>query len=219
MTAERARAVFVIAALAGSSSPATADRYEATITLRPTGALARIDDAGVETPAVVGGGGFSGGLAYGVRNWLDVGAEVVAVASTRARYDDAMLPVSGTPQTGELSRVTRMLQLRAGGTLRMGVAWVPVLHAGLGIGARQRSAAELRVQTPQGPTVIPPDDEPAELVIDLVATLRLGLDHRVSRRWTIGASVGATECVGLGAPAVQIFDASVALAYTWYPLW
>lgn len=40
-----------------------------------------------------------------------------------------------------------------------------------------------------------------------------------NRRLTIGVSVGVTECLGPGAPDVQLLDASLTLAYTWYPLW
>ncbi|MGN6104479.1 MAG: hypothetical protein ACTHU0_05190 [Kofleriaceae bacterium] len=211
------RAACVVAAVAGGGL-AHADRYEATIAVRPVGALARVDDTGVAAAATVPSAGLAAGMSWGVRNWLDLGGELAALDLAEARYDGAMATVFGQPQSGRLSRTTRLAQLRGTATLRLGVGWVPTFQLALGAGGRQRSAAQLRLSSLGGATV-PPDGEAAEVTGDLVAAVRIGLDHRVTRHWSAGISVGATHCLGLGAPDLQIFDASVGVAYTWYPLW
>jgi hypothetical protein len=194
---------------------ARADRYEATVSVRPDGALARVDDAGVRAPAMVAGGGLSAGLSWGVRNWLDVGAELAALVLSKARYEGATADVAGTSQMGELSRTTRLAQLRGAATLRLGVGWVPTVRVVAGAGVRQRSAAHLVV----GPSIVVPDGEEATFALDAVVGVRVGLDHRLTRRWSLGLSAGATAYIGIGAPSLQVFDAGLALAYTWYPLW
>lgn len=201
--------------LAAMPEAARADRYEATLTLRPTGVLARVDDAGAQAPVTVAGGGLTTGLTWGVRNWLDVGGELTALALAPARYADAMADVFGNPQMGELSRTTRLAHLRGVATLRFGVGWVPTVQASLGVGGRQRTGA--RLATAAG--VVIPDGEEATLGVDVVTGLRVGLAHRLTRRWALGVSGGATAYFGLGAPDLQAFDATVALDYTWYPLW
>ncbi|MGN6108363.1 MAG: hypothetical protein ACTHU0_24870 [Kofleriaceae bacterium] len=197
------------------ASPALADRHEATFSLRPLGALARIDDGGVEDPATVVGAGLAASFSRGIRNWIDVGGELAAMTLQRARYDQASLNVVGEPRTGQLSRTTQLAQLRAAATLRFGVAWVPTVQLTVGIGGRQRGAAQLRV--PEGTLL--PDGQDSELTLDVLAGVRAGLEHRITRRWTLGISAGVTQAFGVGTPDVQLVDGSVALSYTWYPLW
>lgn len=205
--------VFAIALVGGRE--ARADRYEASVSLRPEGGFARVDDTGARAPVVVGGGGVSAGLSWGARNWLDVGGELAALTLAEARYEGATVDVSGYSQMGELSRTTRLAQLRGAATLRLGVGWVPTVRVVAGAGVRQRSAASLAM----GPSIVVPDGEEAELTFDAVVGVRLGLDHRLTRRWSVGLSAGATACIGIGAPSMQILDGGVSLAYTWYPLW
>ena len=212
-----AAALCVVAPVAWLAQPAHADQHEATIALRPTGQLARIADRGTGERAVVPGAGFAGGLSWGVRNWLDVGGELAASSFGEATYELATLPVGANPTTGMLSRRTRTLQLRGLATLRIGVGWVPTIQLALGGGARQRSAAELRGRASEGVLVFDPDGEDEDVTLDLVTAVRLGLDHRLTRSWTIGASVGAAHCFGIGTPDLQLADAMISVAYTWYP--
>lgn len=204
-------------ALIISGSRARADRYETTITVRPTAVVARVGEDGVGQRAQTRGGGVSGGLSVGVRNWLDLGGEVAVTALATSRYADAVVPVGGNRQQGELTRTSRMAQLRAVATLRFGVGWVPTIQFGLGAGVRQRTAAHLVAMTSQGSATFTPDDGGAAIALDLVAAARLGLDYRITPRWTIGVSVGGAECFALGAPDLQLADATLAVAYTWYP--
>jgi hypothetical protein len=212
-------ALWALALAAWLAPPAHADRHEASIAVRPGGQLARIADRGTGERAVVPGGGLAGGLSWGVRNWLDLGGELAVSSFGEATYELATLPVGANPRTGSLSRRTRTMQLRGLATLRLGVGWVPTIQLAAGAGARQRSAARLRTSASQMPLVLVPDGEDAALALDLIAALRIGLDRRLTRRWTIGASVGAAHCFGVGTPDMQVADATISISYNWYHLW
>ncbi|MEJ7599068.1 MAG: hypothetical protein WKG01_14260 [Kofleriaceae bacterium] len=54
------------------------------------------------------------------------------------------------------------------------MSWVPFVHGALGLGVRQRSAASLRTTVGE----FAPDDQGSELTFDVVAALRVGLEHR-----------------------------------------
>jgi hypothetical protein len=220
MARRRSRlAVCTITWAAWNAPPARADRHEASIAIRPVGQLARIGDRGTGERATVPGGGLAGGLGWGVRNWLDIGGELAASSFAEAGYALAMLPVEANPRTGALSRRTQTVQLRGVATLRLGVGWVPTIQLLAGAGARLRSAARLRTPAPAAGLVLVPDGEDAELALDLVAALRIGLDRRLTRHWTIGAAVGAARCLGVGAPDMQLADATISISYSWYHLW
>lgn len=197
---------------------ARADQHEATIAVRPIGEVARIADSGTEDRATVAGGGLAGGFRWGMRDWLDVGGELAASSFENATHDSATLPVLEIQRTGTLTRTTRSAQLQATATMRLGVAWVPTIQLAFGGGGRHRSAARLRIEAPGGdPSVLDPDAEESEITIDAVVGLRLGLERRLTPRWTIGASIGAAQYFGFGAPDMQIADASISLSYSWYP--
>ena len=212
-------ALGAVALAAGLAPRARADRHEASIAVRPVVQLARIADRGTGARATVPGGGLAGGLGWGVRNWLDVGGEVAASSFAEAGYELATLPVDANPRTGALARRTRTVQLRGLATLRLGVGWIPTIQLLAGAGARLRSAAHLRTRVSQAELALVPDGEEAELVLDLVAGLRIGLDRRLTRHWTVGAAVGAARCLGIGAPDVQLADAAISVSYSWYHLW
>jgi hypothetical protein len=223
----------VVTALA-SAAVARADRYEATLVVRPTGSFGRVAEAVGDRPGSAGprstarqtvvdsvsGGGLDVGLSYGLRNWLDVGGELGAAGFTRATYDPASVTIGGEPATGHVERTTRAVQLRAGATLRLGVAWVPVVYLGLGVGTRRRTAATIPVQDHQGqPVDLTPDHLTAGFTLDLVTAVRVGLEHRIDRRWTVGVDASASHTMGLGAATLDTLSGSVSLGYTWYALW
>lgn len=198
---------------------ARADQFEATIAVRPMGGYARIAEAGTDVPATVHSAGLAGGLSWGVRNWLDLGGELAASTLGEATYDSAMVLVDNSPMAGPLRRMTRTAQLRGVATLRLGVAWVPTVQLALGAGARQRSSALLRGESVWGETIYVPDGHEAGITLDLVAAVRVGLERRLTPRWTVGVSVGASQAFGIGTPDLQFADASFTLARVWYPGW
>jgi len=207
------------ALLLGSRGISRADRFEATIAVRPTAGYARIAETGTDAPATVRSAGIAGGLSWGVRNWLDLGGELAASALGEATYDRAMVLVDDSPMAGPLKRMTRIAQLRGVATLRLGVAWVPTVQLAIGAGARHRSSALLHGQSVRGETIYVPDGQGAEVTLDAVAAVRVGLEHRLTPSWTLGLSVGASQSLGVGAPDLQLADASFTLARVWYPGW
>jgi hypothetical protein len=165
--------------------------------------------------ASVRGGGLDVGLAYGLRNWIDIDAELAAVAFTHGIYDPATVALFGSESTGRLERSTRAAQLRLGATLRGGVEWVPVLFVGLGLGVRQRTAATLMAGNGRGLT---PDGMTAGMTFDVTPTVRVGLEHRLGPRWTVGFDVSASHAFGIGSSSLEMVSASISLAYSWYPV-
>jgi hypothetical protein len=203
---------------------AAADRYEATLTIRPIAAIGRVtEDVGGNLPgapvvASAYGGGGEVGLAYGLRNWLDVGGELVAAGFTQATYASSTVAVEGNDTMGRLTRKARFAQLRAGATFRFGVSWVPTVHFGLGIGARVPSAATLRYEG-QGRTFeLVPDGMSAAVSMDVVANVRIGLEHRFDPRWSVGVGAAAMHAIGVREPPLDVISAGVSLSYTWYPV-
>jgi hypothetical protein len=215
-------ASLVIASL--GARQAAADRYEATLTLRPIAAIGRVtEDVGDRAPgapvvASTYGGGGEVGLAYGLRNWLDVGAELAAAELTMATYAASRVAVEGNDTIGRLTRRARFVQLRGGATFRFGVSWVPTVHLGLGLGARVPTAATLRYEGPGRTFELVPDGMSATASLDAVANVRVGLEHRLDRRWTVGLGAEAMHAIGLGEPPLDVFSAGVSLSFTWYPV-
>jgi hypothetical protein len=50
-----------------------------------------------------------------------VGAELGVAGFTQATYDAAKVTIMGVPTSGRVTRTTRLAQLHAGATLRLGV--------------------------------------------------------------------------------------------------
>ena len=217
-----ARVVLIVGALVSlGADEARADRYEATLVVRPTGTIGRVaEDVGSDGAPMVAsvyGGGLDIGLSYGLRNWLDVGGELGAAGFTHATYDPAAVGLMGGALTGRVERTTRAAQLRAGATLRLGVGWVPVLYLGLGVGGRQRTDGTI-VRDDRGHAYgVPADGMAAGVSLDVVMAGRAGLEHRLDRRWTVGVDASASHAIGIGSPSLDTVSASVSLSYTWYP--
>jgi hypothetical protein len=218
-------ATWCVACLAAlRAQEAIADRYEATASIRPIGALGRIaEDVGGREGGSVAvmryGGGAELGVAYGLRNWLDIDGGLLGAGFSQAMYDPATVTITGSTAMGRLVRSTRVVQLRAGATFRLGVAWVPSLHLGIGIGSRMRTNATLVDDEHDGAFNVTPDGMGANAAFDFVALARLGFEHRLGARWSVGAHVETARAVGFNTPALDMFSAGLSLGYTWYPTW
>jgi hypothetical protein len=211
-------AALVLALALAWSPPARADRYEVTLWLRPTSGVARVADSGTEERDTVESRGLAAGASFGVRDWLDLGGELVAADFEEAQYALATLPVSVNLFSGPLKRSSRIAQARGVATFRFGVKWVPTIQLALGAGARHRFTALLFVRTAQGPRWVIPDDQRQEVTVDIVTAVRAGFERRLTPHWTAGISAAVSQSIGIFAPDVQTADVSVSLSYTWYPL-
>lgn len=158
-------------------------------------------------------GGVSLGLAYGVSNELDLGTELVALATTMPRFTDAANLDGGAPYRGPLSRRAGSALLLLGPTWRLGVSWIPVVTLAAGGGARYRSDGTF---TETGITL---DEKRATVALDLAATARVGIEHRINRRLVVGAYASALASWGPSAPLLPIASISLGVSYVHYPLW
>jgi hypothetical protein len=209
------------AALAtGVGAPAAvADRYEATLTLRPTSGRAHVPEDGTAERPRVSAKGVTGALTWGVRNWLAAGGELAVTSLDKASYTMVTLPIAGNPFSGPMSRERRVAQLRGVAVLRAGVAWVPSLQLGLGLGARYLSDAAMLVPTAQGERWLIPDDHGEQITIDLVGSVRVAFEHRFDRSWAIGVGAGGSAAIGITTPHLRIAEVTAFVSRSWYPHW
>jgi hypothetical protein len=227
MIGRRARAVgggavaggAVALVLVAGAAAAHADEFEAAVGARPVVGVAAVSEVGAAAAARVRLVGLAVEAGYGVRDWLDVGGELLVAALGEARYDTATVTVDGYPMAGPLQRVSRAGQLRGVTRARWGVVWVPTVEAAVGLGARVRTSALLRGTSARGEATYVPDGQAAGAVIDAVVALRVGLEHRLDRRWSVALSVGAARWLGVTTPDVVHADVALALARRWYPRW
>src|SRR5262245_33778711 len=88
-----------------ASAIAHADHHEAQWSVRPFAGVGEIQESGSEaTRAAIGG--VSLGLAYGVSNGLDLGAELVGLATNAPRFMTTTIVDGGAPYHGPLTRRT-----------------------------------------------------------------------------------------------------------------
>lgn len=201
-----------------SPGPAHADRYEATLAIRPTRGSARIWEDGTAESVKVRGRGFAASVNLGMRDWLDLGGELVAGWFDEASYQWAILPISANLFSGPLKRRSNTAQLRGTATVRFGVGWVPFVQLALGLGARYRTTALLYSPTAQGERWLIPDHQREEISLDLVTGARVGLERRLTVHWTAGASAAVAHSFGVFRPDLQTSDVMLSFSYTWYPL-
>jgi hypothetical protein len=174
-------------------------------------------EAGTDERVEVRSRGFAASATVGLRNWLDLGVELVASNFGEASYQWATVPVKADPLSGPLRRTTNIRQLRGVATLRVGVFWVPFVQLALGLGARFRSPALLYIPTAQGERWVISDDD-REVALDLVTGARAGLERRLTVHWTAGISAAVAHSFGVFRPDLRTSDVMISLSYSWYPL-
>jgi hypothetical protein len=199
--------------------PARADRHAVTLSIRPLRGSARISEAGTDERAEVRSRGGAASASLGVRDWLDLGGELVVAYFDEASYQMATLPISHNPLSGPVKRISNTAQLRGIATLRLGVGWVPFVQLSLGLGARYRTTALLYGPTTQGYRWLIPDGQREEVTLDVVTGIRAGLERRITVHWTAGVSAAAAHSFGVFTPDLQTSDVTISLSYSWYPLW
>jgi hypothetical protein len=114
---------------------------------------------------------------------------------------------------GPFTRRTDEALLLVGPTWRFGVAWVPVVTLAAGGGVRYRTDGTF---TDLG---LAPADKRGSIGVSLAATARVGLEHRMSRRLTVGAYAAAFTSWSPSAPVLPIATLSMGVSYVHYPLW
>lgn len=194
------------------AAAARAEEKEARWSAAPLVGLAFVSEAQAE-PAFGLTEGAAVALSYGWSDELDLGAEVIALA-TEPTFDAAM-PIEGVVIEGPFKRRTSSAWLLLGPTWRFGAPyrWTPVVGATIGGGLRYRSIgffSELG-EMPAGKT--------SALTVDVAVSGRAGLERRIDRRLTIGAYAGLLAAWGTEASWLPITTFSLGISYVHYPRW
>ena len=194
------------------ATAARAEEQEARWRASPLAGLALVSEAQA-SPAFALAKGASVALTYGWSNELDLGAELIALAAEPTF--DAALPIEGVVIEAPFKRRTSSAWLLLGPTWRFGAPyrWTPVVGAAIGGGLRYRSIgffSELG-EMPSG-------KDPA-LTVDVAASGRVGIEHRLDRRLTIGAYGALLAAWGAESSFLPITTLSLGISYVHYPRW
>ena len=207
----RLAAALVIAAAAPRA--AHADRREASLHGHLLGGVATIADADAvdDRPgrAPLAGLAVRASRAPDGRlgNHLQLDAALAVLATGGAGFRDGHFAPTGRPPVdGPYTIATQAVRLDAGATLRLGVAWIPIVCLAAGVQARRRGPPQLTSQ-PGADT-----GRGADYTADLIGSAAVGLDHRPHRRLVVGVALGGT-----GTSGFHTLELSVHAAYYWYP--
>jgi len=217
MRRRRTASAVVLGVLLGAAGPhktAHADQFEAQWSARPLVGAALLEEEGSASTERAMTGGLSLGLSYGFSNELDLGVELTTLAAQTATFPNTTVAVGGGGlMQGPMTRQAGTALLLLGPTWRFGVSWVPVITLAAGGGVRFRSAGTF---TEDG---IAPGEKAATAALDLAATARVGIEHRMNRRLVVGVYASGLVAWGPSAPMLPAAMLSVGLSYVHYPLW
>lgn len=128
-------------------------------------------------------------------------------------------------ESGQVDRSWHMAwtQAELGITARLGVRFIPTLHAALGLQHRTwQGGREIRSTSPgcrsKNPNVpvMCADELPDHATLDLLGTLGVGLDYRLGDRWVTGVAVTGQRAVMAEAPFHTI-AVTFHFSYYFYP--
>jgi hypothetical protein len=194
---------------------AHADHFEAQWSARPLVGETLLKEGGSSSTQRAMTGGLSLGLSYGLSNGLDLGVELVTLMAQRVRFSNTMVQLDGGSFVqGRMTRQMGTALLLLGPTWRFGVSWIPVITLAAGGGARYRSAGAFTGQELD----LAPGEKAQTAVLDLAATARVGLEHRINRRLVVGVYASGIASWSPSAPMLPVAMLSVGASYVHYPL-
>lgn len=206
------RVALAIVALTLTATAASADRYEASVHFQPSVGVATVGEVSTTERVSVLSLGLGGRFTYGLRHWLAVEGELGITTLGTARFSDVPVTIQGgSAMTADIERTTRTGRVTAAATLRLGVAWIPTVTAGLGGQVRLQGDGRI------AGTDLIPDAHDGGAVADAVAFMRVGLDRRINRRLVVGVSIGASHA--FVSPAIDSVEVTLSASRFWYPLW
>jgi hypothetical protein len=209
----RTRLALFCAAVAtwSSSSAAHADRAEAQWSARSLVGAAAMSQERAPHLALGAIGGVALAFNYGISNRLDLGAEVLALVTSTPTFDHASLMISDDIVYAGYTRREGATLFMLGPTWRYGVAWVPVVGASVGGGVRYRAVGSF------SKAHYHPKEDFAVNVMDLAASGKVGIEHRMGKSLTVGAY--STLLVEWSPDAPMLPSLSLTLGISWvhYP--
>lgn len=217
MTRTAALAFAALALTASLPTVARADEAELQWSARPMGGVATWREETTSGHALAGAAGTSLGVSFGLTHGLDLGAEVVALATTKAAFEGSTIVYDGSLPLGELGdrllRQSVSTLLMLGPTWRYGVDWVPVVTVAAGGGMRVRTEGTFEE------TGVRPMEKRVAKALDLAALGRVGLERRVTRRLTVGGYASFLSTWGPSAPWFGSASLGLGVSYVHYPRW
>ncbi len=196
---------------------AHADRREASLHAHMVGGVATSADEAVSSDATAPLGGLAVRASYATSNLYQYDVSLSLLGTGGASFSSAtFMPAGRPPVTGPFTVGQQVTRLDGGITLRFGVAWIPTVRLASGVQGRRRG----------GPIVMGGGGEVsgedatgrgAALVVDVVGTATVGLDHRINRRLIVGVAIGASMAVPLGGEAFRTLEATLHVSRYWYP--
>jgi hypothetical protein len=194
--------------------PALADRAEAQWSVRSVFGAAQFHEEGSSVHPLGLVAGLSLAVSFGLSNRLDVGAELLALAPTKAAaFTDVTSQMDGAIIGGRFLRRSGSTLLLLGPTWRFGVAWVPVVSVSGGGGMRTRADG-----TFFGSHVSPPERR-GGTVLDLAMSAKVGIEHRFGAHLTAGAYVVGLVAWSPEAPVLPALSGSLGVSLVNYPGW
>lgn len=214
----RARCVgalaFVAVALPGLTH---ADSYEASVHAQPVTGVAFVDDAATAATSATALVGLGVRASYARSNLYQYDVQLTAATTGAAEFEAGSFSIGGDPVPPASFRLTtRLLRVDAGLTFRFGLRLIPTVRVAIGVQERFRGAPLIRLADGNHDGA---DGRDAEAVGDLYGFAAAGLDYRVNRRLTIGASLGGTNAFSIDGPSWRTLEGSMHVAWYWYPLW
>lgn len=215
---------------------AHADRREASVHAHAIGGIATLGDpaaGGVRARTPLAG--LAARASYATHNHFQYDATLAVLATTGARFPSGTFTPAGRPPVvGPFTVASQLARVDAGVTLRLGVAWIPTVRVAGGLAVRRHGAPAVAISDPGGGGVVSGPEATGRrgaLAADLSAGVALGVDHRIDRRFIVGAAVGgvASRSIwaasssssdganGAAGGALRSFEATVHAAYYWYP--
>lgn len=200
----------------GLFGKAQADEAELQWSLRPLGGVATWHEEATSGVALAGAAGTSLGVSYGLSHQLDLGVEVLGLATSKAAFEGSTIVYDGSVQLGDIDRLQRQTVTSAlllGPTWRYGVDWVPVVTVAAGGGYRVRTEGVFEE------TRVRPMEKQVEKSYDLALLGRVGMERRVTRRWTLGGYVSALSTWYPSQPLFGSVSLGLGVSYVHYTRW
>jgi len=213
LLAVRVLAVRVVAVLLVSGT-AHADRYEASLHAQAIAGTALVGDAASHELGLAPLAGLGLRASYARANAWQYDAQLTLAGTGDASFARGEFRFTGEPVVAPFAITTRLMRLDAGVTWRLGVRVVPTWRLALGVQERWRSAPRVGGDGPQRDDA---DGRGRVHTTELVGVSGVGLDYRLGPRWVVGGSLGGS--VAVASPRWATVEASLHLAYYWYPRW